>query len=573
MDNVSNIKLGKRIGCGSYGVVHKAIWQANDQLKKIAVKIIQENNEDSETEIINKKKNILNEIRNLQQFNHRNIVTLYGAAKDPDNTIYMIFELADCGSLYNFLHCSANDVSYVDKINWMAQCAKGIDYLHSNNTIHRDLKTQNLLLFDKYRRLKIGDFGTVKQLTTINTEFIGTIRYMAPELVIANGKYTEKCDVFSFGIIFWEVMSRKKPFENLKDMHPLAIQKKILEGLRPNIYDAITYEGSDCFKRTIEECWAEDPGIRPSIKELIGVFKINRIVYCNVNYDDIELGKMVASGKYNEVYKATWYTEGQYKDVAAHINRSCIPDFKYEQSTLSIIYYLKNLKHENIATLYDVSKTHDNRICLLFELADCGSLHNCLHHTEIKISYIVKLNWMLQFVKGMEHLLSIGISHRDLKSKNLMLFDEYRTLKIGEFIAVKPLHLSDTFIGPVHYTAPEVYETHEHTEKSDVFSFGIIFWEVMCRRKPFHDINPSDISKFIISGGRPNVDALPIYEDSDHIKYIINKCFARYPENRPTINKLSVQLHFDPKVFTIFPDLVNRIEPLANICDADFSLQ
>ncbi|KAL7741168.1 hypothetical protein ACLKA6_018192 [Drosophila palustris] len=112
----------------------------------------------------------------------------------------------------------------------MLQCAKGVAYLHGLNPkiIHRDLKSQNLLLLDNYRTLKICDFGTLRPLATMMT-VVGTAAYMAPEVyastqVDLGSDYTEKCDVYSFGIVCWEIMSQKKPFYHavafLHDMTP-----------------------------------------------------------------------------------------------------------------------------------------------------------------------------------------------------------------------------------------------------------------------------------------------------------------------------------------------------------------
>ncbi|XP_051862824.1 mitogen-activated protein kinase kinase kinase 7-like [Drosophila albomicans] len=213
----------KRIGSGSYGVVYKGIWRTNAiKSVKVAVKCLEKgNNKDSET-------NILREIRNLQELKHENIVTFHGAYRQKN--ICLIFEYSDCGSLYDYLQKKIVRVSNIEKLHWMLQCANGMEYLHSKKTIHRDLKPHNLLLFNNYRTLKICDFGTVKQYATENTELIGTIGYMAPEVCTADGKYTEKCDVFSYGITFWEVFAEKKPFDDLQqtNMHPLAIQNKII---------------------------------------------------------------------------------------------------------------------------------------------------------------------------------------------------------------------------------------------------------------------------------------------------------------------------------------------------------
>ncbi|XP_062123310.1 mitogen-activated protein kinase kinase kinase 7-like [Drosophila sulfurigaster albostrigata] len=148
------------------------------------------------------------------------------------------------------------------------QHRKGIRHLHSKKIIHRDLKPNNLLLFDNFKILKIADFGKVKQLSTVNTKMTGTFTYMAPEVCDPKGRgnYTEKCDIFSFGIIFWEVLSRKKPFYEFKDMHPFAIQHKILRGYRPNVNDFKigTYLKMD-IKELIKMCWHNDPKKRPNI--------------------------------------------------------------------------------------------------------------------------------------------------------------------------------------------------------------------------------------------------------------------------------------------------------------------
>ena len=86
--------------------------------------------------------------------------------------------------------------------------ARGINYLHQFNppVIHRDLKSLNLLLDDSFRT-KLADFGWTRKKYDLMTDKIGTYQWMAPE-VIAGQNYTELCDIFSFGIIMWEIASR-----------------------------------------------------------------------------------------------------------------------------------------------------------------------------------------------------------------------------------------------------------------------------------------------------------------------------------------------------------------------------
>ena len=95
------------------------------------------------------------------------------------------------------------------------ETARGVHYLHSFKPpiLHRDLKSLNLLL-DECFRIKLADFGWTRVMAESMTGKIGTYQWMAPE-VINNEKYTEKADVYSFGIILWEIASREPPYKNI----------------------------------------------------------------------------------------------------------------------------------------------------------------------------------------------------------------------------------------------------------------------------------------------------------------------------------------------------------------------
>lgn len=130
----------------------------------------------------------------------------------------LVMEFAEGGSLYNVLHCNPKPhYSAAHAMSWARQCADGVAYLHAMQPkplIHRDLKPPNLLLVDSGRTLKICDFGTVTVKATLMTDNKGSAAWMAPE-VFEGPTYTEKCDVFSWAIILWEVLSREQPFKDL----------------------------------------------------------------------------------------------------------------------------------------------------------------------------------------------------------------------------------------------------------------------------------------------------------------------------------------------------------------------
>lgn len=193
------------VGKGAFGVVSRAKWRG----KEVAVKLIETESE---------RKAFTTELKQLSRVSHPNIVKLYGACKEPP-TVCLVMEYAEGGSLYNVLHGAGPQPTYTaaHAMSWALQCSKGVEYLHGMKPkalIHRDLKPPNLLLIMGGTVLKICDFGTACDIQTHMTNNKGSAAWMAPE-VFEGSNYSEKCDVFSWGIIFWEVITRRKPFDEI----------------------------------------------------------------------------------------------------------------------------------------------------------------------------------------------------------------------------------------------------------------------------------------------------------------------------------------------------------------------
>ncbi|XP_064537217.1 putative mitogen-activated protein kinase kinase kinase 7-like [Drosophila montana] len=199
-------------------------------------------------------------------------------------------------------------MTYLALHNLMFQCAKAVEYLHNQKptVLHRDLKPNNLLLFNRYRTLKICDFAskvkcshpsvcvsvhmnecvenTFETISNVNcgngyrvfssrvVSFNNTTHSNSTLLlqaqVLEGKKYTEKCDVYSFGIILWEVMSRKKPFDHLENPNSFTIEKLSANGVRPKLEDVMECDNMKIIKTLIEKCWAHDPSKRPAMSRL-----------------------------------------------------------------------------------------------------------------------------------------------------------------------------------------------------------------------------------------------------------------------------------------------------------------
>ena len=142
-----------------------------------------------------------------------------------------------------------------------------LNYVHSQSIWHRDLKSGNVLVHkdvDKLRA-KLTDFGEAKVLQTATqkaTKGIGTLCWMAPEIVKGQ-QYTEKADVYSYGIILWQLAARSDdPYK--EEPNQFAITQRVLEGRRPEI-------PKDCdpgYARFIQWCWHQEPEERPHMKQV-----------------------------------------------------------------------------------------------------------------------------------------------------------------------------------------------------------------------------------------------------------------------------------------------------------------
>jgi serine/threonine-protein kinase ULK/ATG1 len=149
----------------------------------------------------------------MQKYNNNdNIIKLYDVLySDKKDYLYMILEYCDCGDLYNFI--KNNKLTEEQIKYYMNQLKNGLQYLRDNNIIHRDIKPKNILLTNNNKILKICDFGFAKSIiddVSLMETLCGSPLYMAPE-IINNKKYNIKSDLWSVGIILYEIIYNKHP--------------------------------------------------------------------------------------------------------------------------------------------------------------------------------------------------------------------------------------------------------------------------------------------------------------------------------------------------------------------------
>uniref|UniRef100_A0A8B9KU81 Mitogen-activated protein kinase kinase kinase 7 n=1 Tax=Astyanax mexicanus TaxID=7994 RepID=A0A8B9KU81_ASTMX len=252
----ADIEVEEVVGRGAFGVVCKAKWKGKD----VAIKTIE-----SESE----RTAFIVELRQLSRVNHPNIVKLYGSCDNP--VIVLLYDCpVDCSLYSTVLHGAEPLPHYTAShaMSWCLQCAQGVSYLHGMKPkalIHRDLKPPNLLLVAGGTVLKICDFGTACDIQTHMTNNKGSAAWMAPE-VFEGSNYSEKCDVFSWGIILWEVITRRKPFDEIGGP-AFRIMWAVHRGTRPPLIKNLPKPIESLMTR----CWSKDPSQRPSMEEIVKI--------------------------------------------------------------------------------------------------------------------------------------------------------------------------------------------------------------------------------------------------------------------------------------------------------------
>ena len=208
--NHRSVKEIQLVGRGAFGSVYKAVFNT----KIVAMKVFE-----------NKNDQFLNEMKNLCTLIHPNIVEFVGkCVGTEEHGLSFFIEWMDNGSLNQLIYNPKIVYSLGRLLSWCKQCSDALMFMHQYNFAHRDLKPDNMLLSNNYSKLKLTDFAIAKMIEKSMTAHQGTLFYMAPEVVAGNTKYNVKCDIYSFGIILWELFARRVPYKNFGTSYSLSVK-------------------------------------------------------------------------------------------------------------------------------------------------------------------------------------------------------------------------------------------------------------------------------------------------------------------------------------------------------------
>lgn len=247
----AEIKFQERIASGAFGDLYKGTYCGQD----VAIKILRNVQDDSQ-----QYQEFLQEVSIMRKVRHKNVVQFIGACTRKPN-LCIVVEYMPGGSVYDYMR-RAGPLKLATLLKVSVEICRGMDYLHKRKIAHRDLKAANLLM-DETGVVKIADFGVARIMDTagVMTAETGTYRWMAPE-VIEHKPYGEKADVFSFGILLWELLTGRVPYD---DMTPLQAAVGVVQkGLRP----AVPQTTPPALANVMAQCWVREPQARPTFENL-----------------------------------------------------------------------------------------------------------------------------------------------------------------------------------------------------------------------------------------------------------------------------------------------------------------
>ncbi|GBB98720.1 hypothetical protein RclHR1_00330047 [Rhizophagus clarus] len=256
----------EEIAKGGFGIIYRATWvQENVILKKF------KNSQDTSKYFLNELKSN----QNCYEIKHH-IIRTHGITKNPELGDYMlVMQYASGGDLHNWLQNKFEEIKWnKDKLIILWQISEGLETIHKSDYIHRDFHSGNILYdllhnsskFKERHQWLIGDLGLSQPANdTSNNEIYGVIPYIAPE-IFKGSSFSKESDVYSMGMIMWELTTGCKPFANVE--HDINLILRILDGERPEI----TEDTPGCYADLMKSCWDPDPKQRPSAKMIRNTF-------------------------------------------------------------------------------------------------------------------------------------------------------------------------------------------------------------------------------------------------------------------------------------------------------------
>jgi serine/threonine protein kinase len=551
---------------------------------------------------------------------HPNVVQFIGyAAKKSQHMIVSELMSKDLRSyLDETVHQTRPPLSLLLAVDIMLQIGEGMKYVHQSGMMHCDLKSSNILINvveskelcnSPSVQVKLTDFGFSKLKEATNSTMFtsketGAVLWRAPEVFKENTeKYTKAADVYSYAMVFFEVLTGKLPWCDAQGNPTILVMSELLPSIHSEKRPSLPPENY-CpahLSTLINKCWATRAEDRPQFHEICQMLwqcKARILSHSSPHSspwksepqkhrnDGGDIGHIVRTGnsenlfqgpammanisgvdfratiEYNDVrLKIEYLGQGGYACVfkcELHGEMAAAKLFK-TSNTIEVeavkneAKLLASLRHPNVVKFVGYA-VKENQHYIITELMSKDLRMYLKENVPLSLPLVV--NIMLQIAAGMKYLHESGVMHRDLKADNVLINVVENESYISPSVQVKltdfgmsKLNLNNSRfttmgVGTAQWRAPEVFKDKQNTEKytnaADVYSFALVFFEVLTGEVPFANISNSQILGKICGG------EMPILPPDDYCPWplsaFIRECWATRPEDRPWFPEICQRL-------------------------------
>ncbi|MFS8006173.1 putative protein kinase RLK-Pelle-CR4L family [Helianthus anomalus] len=551
-DATDNFHVKCLIGSGGFGEVYRAELdlfsiqslssmkgKRKDEMPKVRKTVAIKRLKSRECE--QAKQGFLTEIKLLTSCNHPNVVSLLGFCEENGEMI-IVYEYVVEGSLSDYMERSGKTVTWAQRIQICLDVARGINYLHTvmeekPMIMHRDIKSDNILL-DKDLNAKVADFGLskfhlMKEQTSANhtLNIVGTNYYLDPE-VWETQNYKRASDIYSLGVVLFEVLSGRMAYdpnyirENDNGLAPIArrrfIEKTIKELLDPMMLEDDEHiftlnkgpnrESFDKFSKIAYDCLAETQAKRPTMEVIISELQnalhlqgktivLSRFQLSDINSATNNFDKTYCIGEYTNgtVYRAELdhFVNNNTKNNGEPFKKRITVAIKrftgrnsrqVKKESFAELEMLTSYKHPEIASLLGLCDEGDEMILVYRDHAFNKSLDEYLKSVDSMkyLTWTHRLHICLETAHGLKYFHTNMAKHSGIKSANIVLDKNFHA-EIASF-GVSRLHGPNQEVVMKVYEGPEYETTGKLEIKSDIYSFGVVLFEIFCGRLAYDPV-------------------------------------------------------------------------------------
>ncbi|XP_065914897.1 uncharacterized protein [Dysidea avara] len=531
---------GKELGVGAYGrvlevCVHGTTRAAAKEIHSILVDSV------TPAEGTITKQKFLDECRISSRIRHPNVVEVLGIHYPAPNKLpWLVMELMET-SLTDFLEkCEKDKISLHTKLSILIDISQGLEFLHGQNIVHRDLSSNNVLLTECCVA-KVADLGVAKIIDSSkmssHSQAPGTIYFMPPEALTDKPYYGIAVDVFSLGCVACHIVSHRWP----------APKNQLTEVLRREDYLQLFSQSS--LRQLTELCLQDDPKKRPRISEVCGKLKdLKKKHLLRFSLSQVtNTGKEIGKGTYGRVIEVCVYgTLCAAKEVhATLVTGITLAEFEVvKQSFFTECINASRVLHPNVVQVLGIHyPTPEPKLpWLVMEKMELSLTNFMNRYEKDGIPLYFKLSILADISQGLEFLHGQDIIHGQLFSNNVLL-TKHCVAKIADLGVAKAIHHSRPKIhtetpGTLPFIPPEAMSIETRYNKPvDVFSLGCVSCHVMSHQWPqLKDLHGTGTEvqrreEYLKSCAEPS------------LRKVVESCLNNSPEKRPKISSISKELN------------------------------